>query len=152
MTKTMPLQNLPIPLISCLITLAFGGIFTPGEWYETLNRAPWNPPNIVFPIVWAMLYLFIATSGWQIFSSQISKLKWLWWAQLSINAIWSWIFFGQHWVLIGLIDIVILNIILITLITGCFKYKLRLSALLLLPYLAWLILATTLNGYILLYN
>ena len=152
MTKTMPLRNLAIPLIACFATLAFGGLFTPGEWYEALNKAPWNPPNVAFPIVWTILYLFIAISGWQIFSSNIIQLKWCWWAQLSVNAIWSWVFFGQQWVLIGLIDIVILNVMVITLIIGCFKCKLNLSAFLLLPYIAWLLLATTLNGYILLNN
>jgi len=148
----MPIKKLLLPLIACLITFAFGGLFGPGEWYETLNKAPWSPPNIAFPIVWFILYVFIAINGWQIFSSNITRLKWLWCIQLSVNAIWSWFFFGQHWVLIGLIDIILLNTLLIALIIGCYKHKLTLSVYLLLPYLSWLLLATTLNGYIVLNN
>jgi len=148
----MPINRLPLPLIACLLTFLFGGLFLPGAWYETLNKAPWSPPNIAFPIVWAILYLFIAVCGWQIFSSKIAKLKYLWCIQLSVNAIWSWLFFGQHWVLAGLIDIVVLNTLLIALIIGCYKYKLTLSLYLLLPYLSWLLLATTLNAYILINN
>jgi len=148
----MPINKLAIPAIACLITFAFGGLFVPGEWYEALNKAPWSPPNIAFPIVWCVLYIFIAITGWQIFSSNANKLRWIWGIQLSVNAIWSWFFFGQQWVLIGLIDIVILNTLVIALIIGCYKQKLMLSVYLLLPYIAWLLLATTLNGYILFSN
>lgn len=148
----MPLKKLPIPLIACLITFGFGGLFIPGEWYASLNRAPWSPPNIAFPIVWSVLYLFIAVSGWQIFSSGSVFLKRLWCIQLFVNAIWSWIFFGLHWPIVGLIDILLLASLVTVLIINSYKQKLMLSSYLLTPYLAWLLLATTLNIYIVIYN
>ena len=30
---------------------ASGSQFMPGEWYATLNRPSWVPPNWVFPVV-----------------------------------------------------------------------------------------------------
>ena len=32
------------------------------EWYNTLNRAPWNPPSWVFGVVWPILYLLMGIS------------------------------------------------------------------------------------------
>lgn len=148
----MILKKLPLPLIACLATFAFGGLFIPGDWYASLNRAPWSPPNIAFPIVWFILYLFIAISGWHLFSTKHKHLQKLWCLQLGINAIWSWVFFGQHWVLLGLINILVLGLIVGLLMIKCYKNKLAFSTYLLTPYLAWLALAASLNAYILLNN
>ena len=145
-------KNLIPFLVICLLVMSFGGLFLPGPWYESLQKAPWTPPNLAFPIVWNVLYLCIAISGWQIFAQGNTTLKLLWVTQLFINAVWSWIFFGQHWVLFGLIDLMILDISIIALIFHCIKQQLKLSTLLMSAYLVWLCIATSLNIYILLKN
>lgn len=137
--------------IACLIALTFGALFIPGEWYQELNRAPWNPPDFVFGLVWPILYIMIALSGWLIFRLGDTRAKAFWLTQLFLNALWSWIFFGQHWVLIALIDIIVLDIMVLFLVVYCW-HKIRAASLLLIPYLMWLTLATTLNAYILLMN
>ena len=102
----------------CLCTYLFGGLFVPGEWYQQLNRAPWNPPDIAFPIAWTLLYAMIAFAGIKCQQSGDKQLLRLWFAQLFFNAIWSWIFFGQHWVLLGL-----LNILTLLSLVGLFIYR-----------------------------
>lgn len=143
---------LPIFILICYSVAYFGALFTPGEWYENLNRAPWSPPNIAFPIVWGILYFFIAVAGWLIFNHGDSKLSLLWVIQLTLNAIWSWIFFGQHWLTFGLIDLLLLVTILSALIIKCWQQQLKLATFLLIPYLLWLCIATSLNSYILIAN
>lgn len=150
-SKMSSYKNLALCSIACLIVFSFGGIFRPGEWYTQINIAPWNPPNFVFPIVWSFLYVCIAIAGWKIFNLNKTNLKILWLAQLSLNGLWSWIFFGQKWVLIGLIDIVLIIALTAILIIKCWS-KSKVSAALLMPYLAWLLLASTLNLYIFLAN
>lgn len=145
-------RRLPWFLGVCLLVFMFGGLFRPGDWYTKLNIAPWSPPDIAFPIVWGILYALIAVAGWLLFGSGHNSLKRLWILQLGLNAAWSWIFFGQHWVLAGLIEIVLLGAVVVLLIIGCFRAKLYLAAWLLMPYLIWLELATTLNAYILKMN
>lgn len=145
-------RTLPLFFLASIAALGFGGLFTPGEWYEGLNRAPWSPPNIAFPIVWTILYALIAVAGWLIFNSNNKTLKSLWVIQLIFNVVWSWIFFGQHSVLLGLIDIMLLDTLVALLILLCFRNQLKTAALLLIPYLIWLTLATTLNAYILVAN
>ncbi len=139
-------------LLVCLAVFLFGGLFQPGEWYDSLRLAPWNPPKLAFPIAWTILYVCIAIAGWQIAQSDKRLLLKIWFAQLALNAIWSWLFFAQHWVLVSLVDLVALVLIVAYLIIRCWQEKLHSAALLLAPYLAWLLLATSLNAYILAYN
>lgn len=143
---------LPIFILICYAVASIGAFFTPGEWYASLNRAPWNPPNSAFPIVWSILYLLIGIAGWLIFTQGSGKLKSLWIFQLILNSAWSWIFFGQHWIAVGLVDLLLLDLIVAILILSCWRQKLNLPALLLSPYLIWICLATSLNLYILITN
>ena len=144
--------SLVASLVACFLVFAFGGLFLPGEWYIALNKAPWTPPNIAFPIIWALLYACIAVAGWLIFHRGNSTLRILWTLQLGLNALWSWIFFSQHWVLIGLLNIMLIDAIVINLILKARRVSLGSVSLLMAPLVVWLLLATTLNGYILLAN
>ena len=144
--------HLLIFFVICYGVAAFGAQFTPGEWYQGLQRAPWNPPNAAFPIAWTILYALIAIAGWLLFSQSVVKLKWLWVGQLLLNAAWSWIFFDQHWVGVALLDILLLAIVLAVLVQQCFAQGQRAAGYLLFPYLLWIMLATSLNAYIFVYN
>lgn len=145
-------RSLLVFLLLCFAVFVFGGLFQPGEWYLSINKAPWTPPNFVFPIVWSGLYICIALAGWQIFFSEYVSLKALWLIQLLLNGLWSWLFFGQHWVSAALIDIIFIDILVINLILKTNRANLKLASVLLLPYIAWLLLATSLNTYIMLAN
>jgi len=154
-TKVKPKEgwrSLPVFFLLCFSIFAFGGLFQPGQWYEQLNLAPWTPPNLAFPIVWSVLYVCIAIAGWRIFSTGNIHLQTLWLIQLILNGVWSWIFFGKHWVLLGLIDIVLIDFVLMLLIFKALQSEHKIIALLMTPYLLWLLLASSLNAYILIYN
>lgn len=144
--------------VLCLTVFLFGGLFQPGQWYATLDLAPWSPPNIAFPIVWSALYVLIALSGYQLASSRNLGLLKVWYLQLALNALWSWLFFGQHWTVLGLTDLIILLCLVSYLIINSLKRdnenrkQLMAVALMLTPYLLWLGLATSLNAYIVIYN
>lgn len=144
--------SLIVFLLICLAVFSFGGLFRPGEWYLALNRAPWSPPNIAFPIVWTFLYVFIAIAGWQLYHQGNSTLRTLWASQLILNGLWSWVFFGQHWVAVALVNIVLLDVLVINLVLKARRAGLKMASLLLAPYVVWLLLATSLNTYILLAN
>jgi len=154
--KSLRLQekwpSLIVFLLICFAVFSFGGLFRPGDWYLALNRAPWSPPNIAFPIVWTFLYVFIAIVGWQIYHRGNSSLRTLWALQLILNGLWSWVFFGQHWVVVALLNIVFLDILVINLILKARRAELKIASLLLIPYIVWLLLATSLNTYIALAN
>jgi tryptophan-rich sensory protein len=96
--------------------------------------------------------MFIAIAGWQIYHLGDPSLRALWALQLILNGLWSWVFFGQHWVSAALVNIVLLDIVVINLILKAGRAGLRIPSLLLTPYIIWLLLATSLNTYIVLAN
>ena len=46
--------------LACLAAGSTGSLFPTGDWYKSLNKPSWTPPDWVFPIAW--LYLYMAMS------------------------------------------------------------------------------------------
>jgi len=121
--------------------------FQPGEWYAHLVKPEWTPPNWLFPVVWSLLYLMIAVAGWFIFSSGNRSLKILWGAQLFLNGLWSWIFFGMHSTRLAFIDILAMFICIAAILWLARKIS-SVVVWLMTPYLFWVGYASTLNAAI----
>ena len=45
-----------------------GALFRPGDWYETLRKPWWRPPNAAFPIVWMTLYILLTFATWRVWT------------------------------------------------------------------------------------
>jgi translocator protein len=125
-----------------------GSRFQPGEWYAALVKPALTPPAWVFGPVWTLLYLMMAIAAWLVWRSQglngaLGPLG-LFLAQLALNALWSYLFFGLKRPGLAFLDIVALWLaILATLIAFWRAYPT--AGLLLLPYLLWVGFATYLN-------
>lgn len=125
------------------------------NWYPSLIKPAWTPPNWIFGPVWFFLYLMIASSGWLIYKAEYSlkrtlALK-LYASQLALNFIWSFLFFSLHSPLLGLIDITLLCFLIIFTIVTAWSVR-PLASLLLIPYLVWVLYATSLNAAIWILN
>lgn len=132
--------------------VAMSGVsFQPGAWYAGLAKPFWTPPDWLFPPVWTLLYIMIAVAGWLSFAGHDRRLQILWVMQLLFNALWSWLFFGEHWIAAGLIDILAMLACIAAIVRIAWRPQ-RAVAWLMLPYLAWVGYATTLNAAILLLN
>ena len=124
------------------------------EWYKSLNQAPWTPANWVFGVAWSSIMLFFS-----FYMTKLSfqyhyldkKLITLYAIQWILNTGWNLVFFNQKLSMVGL-----LVIILLWLLIGYFMFKhlkqLKLYSLLILPYLVWMTIATSLNAYIVFNN
>jgi benzodiazapine receptor len=79
-------------------------------WYAELSKPHFNPPNWIFGPVWTTLYVLMAYSVWRIMrlptSQDRSMALAVFFAQLVFNAAWSWMFFGLHNPLLGVINII----------------------------------------------
>ncbi len=129
----------------------FNSLFTPDQWYRNLNQAPWTPPGWAFGLIWSILYILIAISGWLLWLHKAPLFtQCLWWAQLICNGLWSWLFFGLHSIL-SLLDISVLWLILAALLIAT-RTHYRQVFWLTMPYLIWITLATSLNLYIVMFN
>lgn len=126
--------------------------FTPGDWYRALQKPAWTPPGWVFAPVWTVLYVAIAVAGWLIFTRLGTALgKGLWVAQLVLNGLWSWLFFGLERPVLALVDISVLLVCIVALLVHLAP-RARLGFALLLPYGLWVAYALTLNAGIVALN
>lgn len=132
--------------------LTIGTLTIPGEWYAALEKPFFNPPNWVFGPVWTALYLMIAFVGWRVWHrGERGSLMSLWVLQMGLNFLWSPIFFAVQEPLWALGVIVLLFLTLLLFMRVAWRQD-RLSAVLFVPYLAWVGFATLLNGAIVVLN
>ena len=136
---------------------ALGTVATIGSidgWYARSDRVIWTPPNAVFPVVWTVLYAMIGVSGWLAWRQRRRAIVGpglaLFVAQLVLNSLWTPVFFGGYsvigpsalWLALGVI--LMLDLLVVGTISSFWQYS-RAAALLLVPYLAWILYASTLN-------
>ena len=122
------------------------------DWYNNLNQAPWTPAGWVFGVAWSFIMICFSVYMAYLFSQLTSeKVKIAFSIQVFLNIIWNFIFFNQHLILLGLITIILLTIVVFYIFFS-FKNIMKTKSLLLLPYMIWLLIATSLNAYILINN
>lgn len=137
--------------------LALGGLFTRGgvgsEWYANLNKAPWTPPGWVFGFAWTTIMIcfsFYMTQLWVVTENKKALLI-LFAMQWILNVAWNPVFFHFHQSYFALVII-----ILLTILVGFFLWSnwplLKIKSLLLAPYFIWMLIATSLNAYIVFKN
>ena len=137
--------------------LTIGRLFTrkgvPSDWYMSINKAPWTPPGWVFGIAWTLIMICFGIYMAYAWSAVENKtlLITLFAAQWILNIAWNPTFFYFQNVFVSLIIISLL-----TILVGFFLFfywqEMNLKSMLVAPYLIWLIIATSLNGYIVLNN
>jgi len=144
-------------IISILIPLALGAIagrFTAQavpEWFASLNRPSFSPPNWLFGPVWTVLYILLGISLFliwkQIPSKERNKALWVFSIQMFLNFIWSFVFFYFNQIGLALIVIICLWFSIVLMLIRFYKIK-PLAAYLNIPYLLWVTFASILNaGY-----
>lgn len=144
----MKIKNLPKLIFSILISQTaglLGTFFTISAiptWYVYLNKPSFNPPNYLFGPVWTVLYTLIGISLYRIWIKK-GSLK-LFWVHLSLNAVWTPIFFGLRNLELAFIVIITMVVSLLFVIKSFYKTD-KLSSYLLIPYLVWISFATFLN-------
>lgn len=132
--------------------LAIGFLVQPGEWYASLAKPPFNPPNWLFAPVWSVLYVLIAFAGWRVWrAAPRGRAFALWVVQLVLNFLWTPVFFGAHRIGLGLVVIVALLLSILAFIAAARRLD-RPAALLFVPYALWVAFASLLNASLLFLN
>jgi tryptophan-rich sensory protein len=133
-----------------LAVAGIGGVVTVRAiptWYRSLDKPAWNPPDAVFGPVWTVLYLLMGVAfvvARRAAPQKGRRLGSVYGLQLALNLAWSLVFFGRRDTRAGLVTIVLLWVAIVATIAE-FSRARRLAAALLVPYLAWVSLATLLN-------
>ncbi|MBO0346606.1 TspO/MBR family protein [Roseibium limicola] len=144
-------------LLGFLVLVVGGGLligysFMPGVWYQELAKPVFTPPNWLFAPAWTTIYVLIAIAGWRTWQREgLENGMWLWLPQMALNFAWSPVVFGAHSLTLGLIIIALMWCNIVLFIRNRWAID-RLSALLFLPYLAWVSFATYLNASLVVLN
>ena len=146
---------LVVSLALVAVVAALGGVATSrsvGEWYDGLERAPWNPPSWVFGPAWTVLYLLMAVAAWLVAregldDSAVRVALTLYAIQLALNLGWSVVFFGLRRPGLGLVVIAALFVAIVATAIA-FDSVSSLAAWMLVPYLLWVAFAGSLNAWI----
>lgn len=145
-----------IKLVSSIVICEAAGIIGSlvtesgvSSWYAGIVKPSFNPPSWVFAPVWTALFALMGVAlfllwkrGWE--TPGIKKAISFFAAQLALNMLWSFLFFGLHSPLLAFIEIIILWCAIIATIAACARVS-RPAAYLLAPYLLWVSFAGYLN-------
>ncbi|WP_120717693.1 TspO/MBR family protein [Tsuneonella amylolytica] len=141
------LFTVPLVLLLGFLSGQFGGDAR-SAWFQSLDKPAIFPPPMWFGIVWSILYvmmglaLAIVCAAWGARGRTTAIVAFA--AQLLVNLAWSPVFFGLHDIRAAMIVIGVLDVLVIVTIVLFWRVR-RSAALLLLPYLAWILFATALN-------
>lgn len=143
-------------VVTCLAIGYFSGMVTRSailDWYPTLIKPSFNPPNWIFAPVWSMLYIMMGVSAGLVWNriefekESVKKALGVFAIQLALNALWSYLFFGLHNPLLAGLEIILLWLM----IYECYLQFAKISKIagyLFIPYLAWVSFAAVLNASI----
>ena len=146
-----PLYNFLYSLISVLLTAVVCSYFNRigmQNFYSEINLSVLTPPNIVFPIVWTLLYAILVIS-FDLVLNHADKQKVRPAAQafilnLFLQALWTFVFFYNAYFLVGFAILVVLDFVVAAMIKMFYDVN-KTAGLLLIPYMLWLLFATYLN-------
>lgn len=155
-------------IVVCQLAGIIGSVFSNNamyDWYDSLNKPAFTPPDAVFGPVWVALYLLMGIALWLVWQ-KLKVKKWHFWTtknkvayvaitlffiQLLLNTLWSIVFFGMQNPLAALVVIVELLVFIAITVVWFWKVD-KLASILLWPYLGWVGFATVLNLMIVILN
>ncbi|NMD56190.1 MULTISPECIES: TspO/MBR family protein [Tsukamurella] len=115
--------------------------------YAKLAQPSWAPPSWLFGPAWGVLYLLMAVAAWLVWRADPSprnRAIQVYAVQLLVNLSWSPLFFGLELRGVALAVILLLDVLVVVTIVLFWRVR-RSAAVLLLPYLGWILFATALN-------
>ena len=150
------ISRIAIVVIICLAVGYLSGMVTRASitaWYPTLVKPSFNPPNWIFAPVWTSLYVMMGIAAgliWNQITTQktaVTKALQFFIIQLVLNALWSYLFFGLHNLMLATIEVVLLWLMIFETYSQFAKIN-KTASYLMLPYLAWVSFASVLTASI----
>lgn len=149
-------------IVSIGIPLLIGGITSLlipniSSIYGELVKPNFAPPAIVFPIAWTILYMLMGIASYSVYvlkydNIDVSSAIFVYAIQLLLNFLWTFIFFGFNLYGLAFLELVVLVLFVMLTIKRFYKKAGKNAALLLFPYLIWIIYAGVLNFFIWMLN
>lgn len=117
-------------------------------FYDQLVQPAWAPPPWLFGPVWTVLFVLMAIAAWLVWRSggfRTNQLALtLFGVQLTLNALWSWLFFAWNLGALALAEVILLWMLIAATLLAFWRVRM-LAGILLMPYLMWVSFAAALN-------
>ena len=132
-------------LAACGAAAATGAMFQPGDWYKSLEKPRWTPPDWVFPVAWTVLYLAMSVAAARVAVLNGSGQALAFWSvQIALNTLWTPVFFGLRRIGAGLVIISLLWLSVAATLVAFWQQD-WIAGALMAPYLLWVSIAWALN-------
>ena len=132
-------------LAACGAAAATGAMFGPSEWYDSLKKPSWTPPNWLFPVAWTTLYLCMSLAAMRVaLLPGTGQALAFWSLQIALNTLWTPVFFGLRRLGAGMVIIVLLWLAVAATMLAFWGHD-WVAGLLFAPYLLWVTIASALN-------
>lgn len=153
----MKIYLIIIPLITVTVALSGSLITDRGmDWYNQIKLPVWTPSGEIIGIAWTLIFIFTTYSAMLFWNRGFRNKRF--WAVIvlfllngALNALWSFLFFGLHYVGASILEMIILEITTIALVV-LIRPTSRLASILLYPYAIWVAFATYLAYSVLILN
>lgn len=141
--------------IAIASTALLGSYYTDiGEWYQSLIKPSFQPPDWLFAPVWTILYILIGISAGLVYHSRAKnrdRILELFAFNLILNVLWSFLYFNQQKPSLAIFVLLVIWMSILALIVSSARFS-RPAAWLLLPYILWVSFAALLNYFIIILN
>lgn len=148
-SKTWILPGVVAAIAAMIVAVLGATIMDLGPWYQALEKPSWNPPDVLFPVGWTIIFALntvAIVSAWR--SAPTPKVSdtivGLFALNAFLNITWSMLFFRIQRPDWAFIEVLLLWLSILALVIYCGRYS-RSAALLFLPYLGWVTFAAALN-------
>ena len=139
-----------IAAVIAIAVAVLGALLTDiGEWYLSLEKPAWQPPDWAFGPAWTLIFATTAAAGvlaWMTGENRPALIA-AFAANAILNVAWSALFFRLRRPDWALFEVLFLWLSIAVLIAVCGQIDSR-AGWLLLPYLAWVSFAAVLNAAI----
>jgi translocator protein len=153
----LKLNYIIIPLIAIFVSVFGGQLVNSGmQWYQTIKLPSLAPAGSIIGMVWSVIFILCTITAliiWNKFprGSRFNLIIAFFLINAFLNVFWNFLFFANQWLLIGIIEMIILEITTLILIFLIWPQS-KLVASLLIPYALWVPFATYLATQIFLLN
>ena len=126
-------------------------VSTDANWYRSLTKPPWQPPDVVFGLIWPYNFVMLAVAGWAVAARESRTEHVVWLASLALSVVaaltWAYLFYVPHSLIASGFALTAATLLTLPLVVVTFQASTPLG-LALLPYQLWLAVATSLAfGY-----
>lgn len=126
-------------------------VSTGGDWYSSLERPPWQPPDAAFGLAWTYNFVVIIVAGIVVAMNGSDAQRGVWLLSLTVSVaaalLWAWLFYERHALWPSSFALLLATLITVPLVISAWGVRVWAGAIL-LPYQCWLAIATSLAfGY-----